>query len=170
MSTAADLLNSIRMSDTGPTLAELLIQHPHIARRTAQRLISQMIARGRITAVGKGRARRYLGAGMHVDTSIQNTGKDTFPGVIPLAADSLDVLAYGDQPMAARKPVGFQREFLDAYGPNETCYLSESLRRQLGKMGRTADVGAPTGTYSRAILNRLPIDLSWASSHLEGNT
>lgn len=26
------------------------------------------------------------------------------------------------------------------------------------------------GTYSRAILNRLLIDLSWASSHLEGNT
>jgi len=30
--------------------------------------------------------------------------------------------------------------------------------------------GAPAGTYSRAILNRLLIDLSWASSHLEGNT
>ena len=28
----------------------------------------------------------------------------------------------------------------------------------------------PAGTYSRAILNRLLIDLSWASSHLEGNT
>lgn len=37
-------------------------------------------------------------------------------------------------------------------------------------MGKTADVDAPAGTYSRAILNRLLIDLSWASSHLEGNT
>jgi len=66
--------------------------------------------------------------------------------------------------------VGYQRDFLDAYRPNETWYLSESLRRQLHKMGRTADVDAPAGTYSRAILNRLLIDLSWASSHLEGNT
>jgi len=37
-------------------------------------------------------------------------------------------------------------------------------------MGRTVDVDAPAGTYSRAILSRLLIDLSWASSHLEGNT
>jgi Fic family protein len=37
-------------------------------------------------------------------------------------------------------------------------------------MGKTADGESPAGTYSRAILNRLLIDLSWASSHLEGNT
>jgi Fic family protein len=41
---------------------------------------------------------------------------------------------------------------------------------QLHKMERTAPVNAPAGTYSRAILNRLLIDLSWASSNLEGNT
>ena len=37
-------------------------------------------------------------------------------------------------------------------------------------MGKTAQADAPAGTYSRAILNRLLIDLSWASSQLEGNT
>ena len=66
--------------------------------------------------------------------------------------------------------MGYQRDFLDAYRPNETWHLSASLRRQLPKMGRTACVDAPAGTSSRAILNRLLIDLSWASSHLEGNT
>lgn len=95
---------------------------------------------------------------------------DSFPYFIPLSVDSLDILAYIDQPPQARKPVGYQHDFLDAYRPNETWYLSESLRRQLHKMGRTADADAPAGTYSRAILNRLLIDLSWASSHLEGNT
>jgi len=40
----------------------------------------------------------------------------------------------------------------------------------LHNMGKTADASASAGTYSRAILNRLLIDLSWASSHLEGNT
>lgn len=87
-----------------------------------------------------------------------------------MSADSQGILAYIDQPPEARKPVGYQRDFLDAYRPNETWYLSTSLRRQLHKMGRTADVDEPAGTYSRAILNRLLIDLSWASSHLEGNT
>jgi hypothetical protein len=170
MSTAAALLNTIRMSDTGSTLAELLIQHPDIARRTAQRSIAHMIARGQVTAMGEGRARRYFSAGTRVDTSVRSAGNDKFPDFIPLSADSQDILAYIDQPVEARKPVGYQQEFLDAYRPNETWYLSESLRRQLRQMGLTTAVGAPAGTYSRAILNRLLIDLSWASSHLEGNT
>jgi hypothetical protein len=170
MSTAADLLTTIQMSGTGLTLAELLVRHPDVARRTAQRSISQMIALRQVTAVGEGRARRYFGTKTRADTSVQDADTDTFPGFIPLSADSQDILAYVDQPVEARKPVGYQRDFLEAYRPNETWYLSESLRRQLYKMGRTADVGAPAGTYSRAILNRLLIDLSWASSHLEGNT
>jgi len=37
-------------------------------------------------------------------------------------------------------------------------------------MGKTTEIDEPAGTYSRAILSRLLIDLSWASSHLEGNT
>jgi len=37
-------------------------------------------------------------------------------------------------------------------------------------MGNTGVSTRPAGTYGRAILNRLLIDLSWASSHLEGNT
>ena len=66
--------------------------------------------------------------------------------------------------------MGYQRDFLEAYQPNGSAYLSELLRRQLHKMGRTAQAHEAAGTYSRAILNRLLIDLSWASSHLEGNT
>lgn len=61
-------------------------------------------------------------------------------------------------------------DFLDAYQPNVSPYLSPSLRRQLHKMGQTAQAQTPAGTYSRSILNRLLIDLSWASSQLEGNT
>ena len=171
MSSTSDLLNSIQASATGLTLAELLTRHPGIARRTAQRLIAQLIERGQITAQGEGRARRYFGAGARmVSTAPLPAGCDDFPNHIPLSADSQDILAYINLPPEARKPVGYQRDFLDAYRPNQTGYLSESLRRQLHKMGRTADRNAPAGTYSRAILNRLLIDLSWASSHLEGNT
>lgn len=129
-----------------------------------------MIERGQITAVGEARARRYFSAARRAGTGVHDVDTDRFPRFIPLSADSQDILAYVDQAVEARKPVGYQRDFLDAYRPDETYYLSESLRRQLHKMGRTADAGAPAGTYSRAILNRLLIDLSWASSHLEGNT
>jgi len=169
MSSTTDLLNSIQASSHGLTLAELLTQHPSIARRTAQRLIAKQIEVGQITALGEGRARRYFGTKADiVATSFARA--DIFPSYIPLSADSHDILSYIDQPPEARKPVGYQRDFLDVYRPNETWYLSESLRRQLHKMGKTAETGEPAGTYSRAILNRLLIDLSWASSHLEGNT
>jgi hypothetical protein len=96
--------------------------------------------------------------------------EQTFPAYIPLSADSRDILVYINQPLAARKPVGYQRDFLDSYQPNRSVYLPESLRRQLHKMGNTGASTRPAGTYGRAILNRLLIDLSWASSHLEGNT
>jgi hypothetical protein len=36
MSSTADLLNSIRVSESGMNLAELLATHPDVARRTAQ--------------------------------------------------------------------------------------------------------------------------------------
>jgi Fic family protein len=169
MSSASDLLNSIQESAPGLTLAELLVRHSDVARRTAQRWISQLIIDGGITGVGEGRARRYLAVTAPVTTAAV-AEQDNFPDYIPLSADSRDILAYVNQPLEARKPVGYQRDFLDAYQPNQTWYLSESLRRQLRKMGKTAQADAPAGTYSRAILNRLLIDLSWASSHLEGNT
>ncbi|MDP1528253.1 Fic family protein [Rhodoferax sp.] len=162
MSSSSDLLNSIQSSGNGLTLAELLVEQPGLARRTAQRLIAGLIDHGQVIARGEARARRYFG----VVTSVS----DGFPRQIPLSADSQDILAYIDQPAQARKPVGYQRDFLDAYLPNTTWYLSAAMRRQLHSMGKTADIDQPAGTYSRAILNRLLIDLSWASSHLEGNT
>jgi Fic family protein len=169
MRSTTDVRNAIRAATNGLTLAELLTRHPGMARRTVQRIIAKLIEEGHVTALGEGRARRYFGAGARPGAGAAGTAEG-FPVFIPLSADSLDIVAYIDQPVEARRPVGYQREFLDAYRPNATWYLSESLRRQLRTMGQTADAEAPAGTYSRAILNRLLIDLSWASSHLEGNT
>ena len=163
-----DVLHHSIRSRSGLALNELLEQHPNIPRRTVQRLISELMTSGQVVATGKGRARRYFA----IANSAIATPADSnhFPDYIPLSTDSRDILAYINQPLAARKPVGYQQDFLAAYEPNHSYYLSQSLRLQLHKMGRTTQNQAPAGTYSRAILNRLLIDLSWASSHLEGNT
>ena len=58
----------------------------------------------------------------------------------------------------------------ESYQPGQTFYFSESFRNQLRDMGRTAANERPAGTYARDILGRLLVDLSWASSKLEGNT
>lgn len=99
------------------TLAELLSAHPGIARRTAQRLIAALIARDQVTAQGEGRARRYFLTGRVPGHRTQHspTGPgDRFPPFIPLSADSHDILAYINQPSQARKPVGYQADFLGA--------------------------------------------------------
>lgn len=103
LSVAANLLDSIQECPSGLTLAELLALHPNVVRRTAQRGISQLIGDGRIAALGEGRTRRYLTVRM----AGQSTAKehDVFLGAIPSSANSRDILAYVDQPLAARKPV-----------------------------------------------------------------
>ena len=169
MTVSAALLASIQSSPAGLTLAELLALHPELARRTVQRWVGQWVAAGAIRASGEGRARRYWSS-VQPATPATVLPEQSFPPYIALSADSRDILVYVDQPLQARKPVGYQRDFLDAYQPNVSAYLSESLRRQLHNMGQTALADEPAGTYSRAILSRLLIDLSWASSQLEGNT
>lgn len=165
---AEQLLASIQEAAHGLTMAELLAAHPGVARRTAQRAVSDLLQAGRVHATGQSRSRRYVSA----DTAAPSTApvSDAFAQGIPLSPDSRDVLAYVEQPLTQRRPVGWQRDFLAGYEPNRSFYLPQPLRRQLHEMGRTAQAEAPAGTYSRAILGRLLIDLSWASSHLEGNT
>ena len=169
MTDSAALLKSIQSAAAGLTLAELLARHPGLARRTVQRWLSQWSREEKITATGKGPARRY-GPPVPPAPVGAMASTDRFPPHIALSADSRDIAAYVDQPLQARRPVGYQRDFLDAYQPNVSAYLPEALRRQLHNMGRTAQAHEAAGTYSRAILSLLLIDLSWASSHLEGNT
>jgi len=166
MVSPVDLLESIQKSAAGLNVAELLVRHPQVPRRTAQRWIQQLLREGKVRGTGKGRARRYLAA----QPRAIGAARDVFPDRIPLSADSQDILAYVDQPPQARTPVGYQRDFLDDYEPDRTWYLPVPLRSQLRRMGDTGQADRPAGTYGRAILNRLLIDLSWASSNLEGNT
>jgi Fic family protein len=176
--TPSSLLQQIQSSAAGLTLAELQARHPALARRTLQRWISQGIAKQLIADQGAGRARRYLPVATVASAALgaapaSGSGLSpsrAFPADVAVSADSQDILTYVSQPLQARKPVGYQRDFLDVYQPNVSAYLSAPLRRQLHKMGKTSRMRQAAGTYSRAILNRLLIDLSWASSHLEGNT
>ena len=174
------MFESIETSPRPLSLADLLVLHPDVARRTAQRWVARFLDDGAIRAIGEGRGRRYLARNRDVPsgdasalTEDEAQTSDTFPEGIPISEDSHDMLAYLNQPLSARKPVGYVREFLAAYQPNETWYLPEPQRNQLRRMGEPplADTTVlPVDTVGRAILGRLLIDLSWASSHLEGNT
>jgi Fic family protein len=169
MSEITDILSTIQRFPYGISLNELLSQHPDVSRRTMQRWIKALLTQGELEAVGQGRARRYsLTKSLLADTNVST--EDVYPGYIPISADSSDIVTYIDQPLSARHPIGYQRDFLESYIPNKTFYLSSVLRRQLHRMGDAHQEKFPAGTFGREMLNRLLVDLSWASSHMEGNT
>ena len=150
------------------SISEILAEHPELVRRTVQRWLEQLVKKADIQAIGSGRSRKYLGIATMLPKSKYIT--DPFPSYIPTSPDSKDIIHYVSQPFSARHPVGYDHDFLSSYTPNKTYYLSEPIRRQLHRVGKTLQATQPAGTYGRDIYNRLLIDLSWASSHLEGNT
>ena len=89
---------------------------------------------------------------------------------VPVSPEGEAVRRAVRAPIRERRPVGYDRTFLDRYRPNETFYLPRGTRRHLLEMGRSPGGQRPAGTYARAIHHRLLIDLSWNSSRLEGNT
>ncbi|MCC8421522.1 MULTISPECIES: hypothetical protein [Photorhabdus] len=116
------------------SVSDLLAEHPSIPRRTIQRWLGQLVEDGKVHALGEGRGRRYVISERETLKQVTERSGD-FPSYIPLSEDSKDVLRYIDQPMKARVPVGYQREFLESYKPNVTHYLSVPIRNQLWRMG-----------------------------------
>ncbi|MEK6245502.1 MAG: Fic family protein [Pseudomonadota bacterium] len=124
---------------------------------------------------GEKRGTRYFPA-----SSVQAEAQATLPALaakaegevyVPLTGDALTLREWVRRPLTLRRPVGYDRKLLDDYRPNETFYLNDAdWRARLRDIGRTPLAQRPADTYARDILNRLLIDLSWASSHLEGNT
>lgn len=147
---------------------------PGMPRRTLQRRLASLIEQKRIVSEGVGRGLRYRRAHRIVEVSITEhahaTDQIAAEIYIPISSEGEEIKAYVRQPRQQRKPVSYKNEFLEQYHPNQTTYLPESLRAQLHSLGRSPAEQSPAGTFARDILNRLLIDLSWASSKLEGNT
>lgn len=145
-----------------------------LTRRTLQRRLAALIEQKRIVSEGMGRGLRYRHVSRMIDASIteQVRAADQITGeaYIPISPEGEEIRAYVRQPRQQRKPLSYKKEFLEQYQPNLTAYLPESLRAQLHSLGRSPAEQTPAGTFARDILNRLLIDLSWASSKLEGNT
>lgn len=131
--------------------------------RTIGRILKSLVRTSRIQMRGVRRGVQYLPAPAQ-------TAPEQPEVYVPLTGDAPILRDSVRRPITLRRPVGYDRSFLDAYFPNETFYLSDTnWRARLRAVGTQFDPG-PGGTYARDILNRLLIDLSWASSRLEGNT
>ena len=168
------------------------------ARRTLQRHLTALVHQQRLVTQGAGRALRYRLAAAVGTTSITahaHPPQDAWDwwsepegasasaaapsdalradaeNYVPTSTAGAEIRTQVRRPLQQRHPVSYNMAFLEAYEPNRTAYLPKPLRDQLHSLGRSpVEQGAPAGTFARDILNRLLIDLSWASSRLEGNT
>jgi Fic family protein len=119
---------------------------PAASETTVWRALRRLVDEGKLEVSGKGPATAYRLAGAGV------------------------VRAHLQTPYNRRRPTTYKKEFLDRYIPNKTYYLAEADRQRLREAGTPTTLPLPAGTYACRILERLLIDLSWASSRLEGNT
>lgn len=119
---------------------------PEVSPPTIWRALKRLVDEDKLEVSGKGRATGYSLAGAAV------------------------VRAYLQTPYNRRRPTTYNKEFLDRYIPNKSFYLGAADRARLHEAGRPEPQPLPAGTYARRILERLLVDLSWASSRMEGNT
>lgn len=184
--------NAHRMPRVTPTqeldrLVELIVTAPDgvgieaieqqlvtpLHRRTLQRRLALLVEQQRIEMLGDRRTARYRRRAppdfraQEPEAAWRSTPP---PDDMPVSAAGAEIRAHVTQPRHLRSPVGYRQSFLEQYHPNHTAYLPPALREQLHAMGRSPMAQTPAGTFAKDILNRLLIDLSWASSQLEGNT
>lgn len=122
---------------------------PEASTSTVWRALRRLVDAGKLEVVGEGRGTRYRVAGGET------------------------VLEHLKTPVSQRPAVRYNREFPGRYQPNRTRYLTDEDRAELAKAGTPVHdpIQAAQGvTYARRVLEELEIDMSWASSRLEGNS
>jgi fido (protein-threonine AMPylation protein) len=151
-----------------------LVEAAESSLPAVKRMLSKLVAEKRVEVIGKARATRYRlpATGTLVamgETATQPPVAEGPSRVAPAwRAASLELRRRLALPLAARLSVTYRREFVDEYKPNETFLLPRELADELAALGRLPGQ-LPAGTYIRKVLEQLLIDLSWSSSHLEGN-
>lgn len=166
-----ELVEQIERHPEGLAIGQVAAAQADIPRRTLQRHLARLVETGRIHTIGRASALRYIGGtASQSDASAEVVPSDTEASQEWRSPAGAEVERLVHRPLSTRRPVGYIREILDRYRPNQDEYLPAALRARLHDLGRSPEGERPAGTYARQILDRLLIDLSWASSRLEGNT
>jgi len=172
------VVNAVRQRPDGASIE--MIQSglgEGVARRTLQRRLNELVKQGRLVAKGRKRGAMYR-VPAEGSVSVQpeagainaEAGALSVEIYVPMSAEGSRLRDLVRRPLTLRTPLGYRREFLLDYRPNETWYLPRETRTHLRGLGEAPTPERRAGTYARDVLGRLLIDLSWASSKLEGNT
>lgn len=148
---------------------EVIMAHSslNLPKRTLQRRLAKLQQLGQINLQGKTRGVKYYLSDV---SQAPNPPIHSDAHQIPLSLAAQQTLQLVNTQIHQRKPVSYKQDFLTAYQPNVSAYLSANDIAKLTALGNTNVSPHPAGTYAKEVLNRLLIDLSWNSSRLEGNT
>lgn len=166
------IVEVVRGVPEGVSLSEIeAILGVKLPQRTLQSRLKRLVEEGRLLRAGERRWARYRAP----DLVAEGTGRvastsDESDQLVPISPGGREIQKYLRRPEGLRKPVGYDRSFLEGYCPNDTFYLDEEELKELHRIGKPEIGEQPAGTYARQLLDRLLIELSWSSSRLEGNT
>lgn len=169
----ASIVDVVRQSPDGARRSDIAKALKDVPQRTLQYWLKNLVGEGRLAQEGKGPAAKYrLPSPKKAEPAAvaELEAEEKTETRIPLSGASGEIRQYLKKPVGERRPVGYDRGFLESYRPNVSFYLSATDRGNLAKLGKPNFEAQAAGTYAKQILNRLLIDLSWNSSRLEGNT
>ena len=134
------LLTHVGNSPSGLSVDDLLrLLNGEISRRSLQRHLSKLVKGERLITEGGSRSTRY-----RLPKAINKPEPEE--NYVRLSPSGADVRELVRRPEIERTPVGYKREFLDQYRPNESSYLTSETISHLARIGATPDAERPAGT------------------------
>jgi Fic family protein len=149
----------------GPASPAQITAQVQFPRPTVNRHLRALLAAGQVVREGTGPATAYR---YSQPFSVAGTAAEQATPATKWSPESQTLRAELAAPVGSRTPVSYQRQFVDDYCPNQSSLLPTGLADSLFAEGKMPGQ-QPAGTYARKVLEQLLIDLSWSSSHLEGN-
>ena len=138
--TAVEVL--IRGHPDGIAIRDVMRQlDASVSRRTLQHWLRQLVDAGRIAREGSGRGTTYRSRILELEVHAQTGPPSAHVRIHALPEDLARQhhelkRRYLSLPPDHRRRAGYRREFLDAYRPNATAYLSTAERARLRAMGQ----------------------------------
>jgi len=152
--------------------AELRAAVSDVPDRTLRNWLAALVRSGDIESRGERKGRRYRSRPRGPMVGVASSGNTAYGqlGDKIFYDESEALLRRIEAPIYTRAPATYHEQWLAAYVPNESAYLSVSQRESLRALGKRDPIFRQAGTYIRKIYDRLLIDFSYNSARLEGNT
>jgi Fic family protein len=139
--------------------------------RTLRNWLHALVEEGIVESRGERKGRRYRLRDRREAGPAAVSAHGPIPtNPSPFSAESQEVIKRVEAPLYTRTPATYREDWLQAYVPNKSAYLTSQRREELRALGKRAPIYGQAGTYIQKIYHRLLIDLTFNSSRLEGNT